>query len=336
MNRRTPINSKQKQDNTMSEPRITRRGAIKAGAALALPLLATSAEGALAAAQAKPTLTIGIATTGFGTYTNQQMAEEIAQLGLHTVQLFFTQKDSRYWKYNGRSDLADMTPQRCRAISETYRAAAIAIHSMGVYTNLIDPDEAERKANLDYFEAMMKVGAEMGVRAFITEAGHHRTQKTVPPIPYDFQEAVWKQTVATVKDLAERAARYQATVLIEPSYRGFFASAKRTRVFLGEVGSPRIRVLLDPANLLELNDLEEMFSQLTPYIDCLHAKDFKLHSDRGGATGEGDLDYQKFVNLAVKHTPRAPLILEYVGPNNYKQALAHLRQAMRQVGVGEK
>ena len=51
--------------------------------------------------------------------------------------------------------------------------------------------------------------------------------------------------------------------------------------------SPRIRALLDPANLLELNDLEEMFDQLESWIDCLHAKDRKLHVDRGVPAGQG-------------------------------------------------
>ena len=72
-----------------------------------------------------------------------------------------------------------------------------------------------------------------------------------------------------------------------------------------------------------------MFGQLGPYVDCLHAKDRKLHVDRGVAAGEGDVDYAKFVALAAKHTPKAPFILEYVGPKNYKQALAHLQKAMR-------
>jgi len=125
-------------------------------------------------------------------------------------------------------------------------------------------------------------------------------------------------------------------VLVEPFFRGFFASAKRTRVFLEEVGSPRIRALLDPANLLELNDLEEMFDQLAPWIDCLHAKDRKLHVDRGVPAGQGDLDYRKFVALAAEPTPNAPLVLEYVGPNDYKQALAHLRNTIRQVDVTER
>ena len=44
----------------------------------------------------------------------------------------------------GRSDL---TADRCQAIADTYRSAGITIHSIGVYTNLIHPDEAERRAN---------------------------------------------------------------------------------------------------------------------------------------------------------------------------------------------
>ena len=122
---------------------------------------------------------------------------------------------------------------------------------------------------------------------------------------------------------------------MEPFFRGFLASAKRTRLYLEEVGSPRIRALLDPANLLEINDLGEMFDQLEPSIDCFHAKDRKLHVDRGVAAGKGDLDYPPFVTLAAQRKPEAPLIMEYVGAENYKQALEHLRDTMRKVGVRE-
>jgi sugar phosphate isomerase/epimerase len=304
---------------------MTRRETLLAGAAAMLPLAAASAAGN-PQPQAAPT--IGIATLGFADYTNRRLAEELAAQGLRTVQLFLNQTDSRYWKYNGRSDLSALTAARCKEIAGAYRSAGIAIHSLGVYTNLIHPDEAERKANLAYFEAMMKAAQAMGVRTFITEAGHYEPEKPAP-VAYHFQEEVWKQMVATAKELAERAEKYDMTVLFEPFFRGFLASAKRTRLFLEEVNSPRIRALLDPANLLEVNDLDEMFEQLKPWIDCLHAKDRKLHVDRGVPAGQGDLDYRKFVALAARHTPQAPLILEYVGAGDYKQALAHLHDAMR-------
>jgi sugar phosphate isomerase/epimerase len=51
------------------------------------------------------------------------------------------------------------------------------------------------------------------------------------------------------------------------------------------------------------------------------------------AAGQGDLDYRKFVSLAAARTPKAPLVLEYVGPDNYRQALRHLRKAIREAGT---
>jgi sugar phosphate isomerase/epimerase len=141
--------------------------------------------------------------------------------------------------------------------------------------------------------------------------------------------------VTTGKELARMAGANDATVLLEPYFQGFLATAKRTRMFLEEVGSPRIRALLDPANLLEANDVEEMFHQLQPYIDCFHAKDRKLHVTRGVAAGAGDLDYRKFVTLAGERNPGVPLMLEYVGADNYRQALTHLRRVIREAGLAE-
>ena len=75
-----------------------------------------------------------------------------------------------------------------------------------------------------------------------------------------------------------------------------------------------------------------MFNQLSPWIDCIHAKDRKLHTPAGVAAGKGDLDYVKFVTLAARHTPHAPLILEYVGPEDYRESLAHLKNAITEAG----
>jgi sugar phosphate isomerase/epimerase len=314
----------------MPNHRITRREALVASAAAALPLaVSSSASAATTDATKTYAPVVGVSTLGFRDFTNAQLAEEFAKQGITDTQLFLLQKDSNYWKYNGRNDVSDMTDARCKAIADTYRSKGIAIHSIGVYTNLIHADEAERAANLTYFGDMMRIGAAMDVRVFVTEAGHYHPEGPAPAIPYHYQEEVWRRTVAVGKELAALAEKNDATVLIEPSFRGFFASAKRTRVFIEEVGSPRMRILLDPANLLEVNDQEEMFAQLGPYIDCLHAKDFKLHANGGVGAGKGDLDYDRFVALAAKHTPDAPFFLEYVGAKDYLPALALLQDALR-------
>ena len=309
--------------------RTTAQAAVVCGLGAAAPVTARAA-----AEQPAGKVQIGIATTGFTTLSNAALAKELSGAGIRVIQLFLTQTDSKFWKYNQRADVSSLTPERCREIAATYRDAGLSIHSIGVYSNMIHPDEAERQANLAYFEDMMKIGAHMGVHTFITEAGHYYDDKVpAPHVPLEFQDAVWPKMIATAKQLDALAAQHDAKVLFEPFYRGFLASAKRLRMFLEEVNSPRIRALLDAANLIEVNDVDEMFQQLTPWIDCIHAKDRKLHTDRGVAAGKGDLDYRRFVTLAAQRTPHAPLVLEYVGAADYRAALDHLRNVLREAGI---
>ena len=313
---------------------FSRREFLAAQGALLCGLAAAASPLRAAEEKAKPGLKIGIATFGFPELTNAALAKELAGAGLRRIQLFLAQADSKFWKYNGRSDVSSLTPARCLEIAAPYRDAGIELHSMGVYTNLIHPDEKERAANLAYFDAMMEVGGRMGVRTFITEAGHYQDPKApAPAVPLEFQDEVWPRMVATGRELAALAAKHDAKVLFEPFYRGFLASAKRLRMFLEELNSPRMRALLDAANLIEVNDVDEMFQQLTPWIDCIHAKDRKLHTDRGVAAGKGDLDYRRFVTLAAQRTPGVPLVLEYVGAADYRAALDHLRNTLRETGI---
>jgi sugar phosphate isomerase/epimerase len=278
---------------------------------------------------------IGMVTNEFREFTNRDLAKEFASEHIRRIQLFFVQTDSNYWKYGSRSELPGLTTERMKEIAGAYQSAGISIHSLAVYTTLIHPDPAERKANLLFFERMMTVGAEMGVHTFLTEAGHYLPEGSASRIPYDYQDKVWTLTIETVKELARIADANGATVLLEPFYMGVFSTAKRMRRFLEEVGSQRIRVNLDPANLLEVNDLEEMFDQLAAWTSSMHAKDRKLHFTQGVPTGKGDLDYPKFVKLAAKRTPGVPMFIEYVDAKTYRPALAHLRAVMKEAGVRE-
>ena len=312
----------------------SRRDVLKAGAAVALPMLGASPSARATTDTPAFAPTVGVSTLGFPNHTNQELARELTANGVDAIQLFLVQQDSKYWVYNGRNDVSALDAARCSAIADIYRSSGISIHSIGVYTNLVHADAEEREANLAYFEEMFRIGAAMDVRTLVTEAGHYEVDALGHGVPHYFREEVWRQMVDTGRELAAMAERHDGVVLFEPFYRGFFASAKRTRLFLEAVDSPRIRALLDPANLIELNDLGEMFAQLAPYIDCLHAKDRKLHVDRGVAAGQGDLDYNEFVALAARYVPHAPFILEYVGLDDYKPALALLQKAVRHYNTG--
>lgn len=270
---------------------------------------------------------IGLATNGFA-LTNDEMAELAAAAKVDGVQLFFTQKDSNYWRYNGRNDISALTPKECQRIADAYRSRHVEFFGLGVYTSLIEPDEADREKNLAYFADMARVAAAMGIKMLGTECGSVIVPGKGRDLTASLDEKNYSRLVDSVRKLIPLAEKHDLVIAFEPYFQDLLGSATATRYFLEEINHPRIRCQLDPANLLPHNTLEEMFAALGKYTVCVHAKDRKLHVTKGVAAGQGDLDYKKFVALAKQHCPDAPLIIEYVNQNTYQAALAHLRSVL--------
>ncbi|MCX6908480.1 MAG: sugar phosphate isomerase/epimerase [Verrucomicrobia bacterium] len=295
-------------------------GATAAG--LALPAVLAPE---LRAAPSKAPMKLGLATNGFNSLTNDEMAQLAADAKLDCVQLFFTQKDSNYWKYNKPVDVSAVTEAECHRIAKAYRSRGLEIQALGVYANLIEPDEAEREKNFQYFADMMRIAKTMNVRMLLSECGSIIVPGKGRDLSASLDERTWPRLVELTRKLIPLAEKHNVTIAIESYFQDLLGSATAVRYFMEEINHPRVRALLDPANLLPHNTLEEMFNALAPYIVAMHAKDRKLHVTQGVAAGKGDLDYRKYIALARKHCPNLPLVLEYVSPQSYQAALAHVR-----------
>lgn len=257
---------------------------------------------------------VGVVTRSFGQLSNEETADLLAEKGFRWTELCFSQTDSKYWVYNGRSDLSDMTDERSRTIVETYRSRGVEVPVLGVFTNLIDPDDAERDANLAYFERMMQIAAVNGIRTVVTECGFVPGARGVDA---DIYEEVFERLLTSFRWLLERAETYDLDIALEPCVIDIVPSAKRTADFISQLGSPRVKVLLDPANLLANSSEEDMFRYLGPHIAYLHGKDRKVNDRSGRLVGEGDVNWPLFLKLYHEHTEGVPFILEYVNINNF-------------------
>lgn len=255
---------------------------------------------------------IGVVTRSFGDRTNEETAEFLAANGLRSTELCFSQTDSKYWVYNGRSDLSDMTDERACGIARTYRGEGIDIAALGVFTNLIEPDDAERAANLAYFERMIQVAAAAEIPATATECGFLD--------PRGVNAAIYEETFQRLVDslgwLSDRAGRYGVDIALEACVIDVVPSAKRTADLIDQVGSSRLKVLLDPANLIANSSEEDMFRYLAPHISYFHGKDRKVNDRMGRVVGDGDIDWPLFLRLYHEHCDGTPFILEYVTPAN--------------------
>lgn len=268
---------------------------------------------------------MGIVTLTFPCRTNEEAAALIADNGFEAVQLFFSQTDSSGWRYNSRMDVSHIHGDESRRIVEPYRRRGLDVTALAVYTNPIEPDEAEWEANIAYFHDMMRIAQEMGISVLITEGGHIRATGG-EDLGATMSEASWHRIIAFGRRLVPEAEARGVVVAFEPYFLTQLSSAKRTRDFIEAVGSDRIRVMLDPANLLANNSLDEMFQQLSPFIVGVHAKDRKIGVHRGVPAGEGDLDYPRFIELLQEHVPDQPIIIEYVTEDTFLSARKHLTQ----------
>jgi sugar phosphate isomerase/epimerase len=257
---------------------------------------------------------IGVVSRSFPQLSNEQAAFLMAERGFAWTELCFSQTDSSFWKYNGRSDLSALTDARSREIVQTYRKHGIGVASIGVFTNLLEEDDEELDRNLAYFERHMQIAALNEVPFVATECGFISGKRGINADTY---ESAFERLLRSIQRLAERASHYGVAIALEPCVLDVLPSAKRTADFLKQTGSDSVKVLLDPANLIANSSEEDMFRYLTPYIAYFHGKDRKVGDTYGRAVGDGDIDWTAFLELYHRHTEGVPFILEYVNIDNF-------------------
>ena len=86
---------------------------------------------------------------------------------------------------------------------------------------------------------------------------------------------------------------------------------------INQIGSDRLKVLLDPANLIANSSEKDMFSYLSEHVGYFHGKDRKVNDRMGRVVGDGEIDWVEFLTLYHKHNEGAPFIFEYVKSDNF-------------------
>src|SRR5690625_5235493 len=114
---------------------------------------------------------VGVVTRSFPHLSNAEAAELIASNDFRWVELCLAQTDSKYWAYNGRSDLNDFSDAESKRVVQEYRSRGLEVPVLGVFTNLLEQDADEQQAYLDYFERMMQIAAVNEIPTVATECG---------------------------------------------------------------------------------------------------------------------------------------------------------------------
>ncbi len=195
----------------------------------------------------------------------------------------------------------EISDEQVRSIGEAAAKTGVEIVAVSGTYNMIHPDVSVRQVGHRRLEELARhcAGMSTGLITLCTGTRDPVDQWRAHP-DNDLPDA-WRDLLEAMETGLEIAERYDINLGIEPELANVINSAEKAHRLITELGSPRLKIVIDPANLFEVATLEEQRSTVSAAIDLLadrivmaHAKD--RNPDGSFATaGKGVLDYPHYL-----------------------------------------
>ncbi len=281
-----------------------------------------------AKAQAGPQIGILLGST-YTTGTLEERLDEAKAHGVECVQMSM-----------GCAGLPEMPDGMPAELPERMRRDAAArelrIASLQGTFNMCHPDEEHRRTGLRRLRVLAEACSPMGTSAIHICTGTRDPNSMWRRHPDNNTAEAWRDMVACVREATEIARQARVVLAFEPEVNNVVDSAVKARRLLDEVGSPSLKVTMDPANIFHAGALprmteilEEAFALVGKDIALAHAKDLDRDGDAGHkAAGEGLLDYDLYVRLLRAYRYQGPLLLHGLSRAQVPGCVAFLRRKL--------
>jgi sugar phosphate isomerase/epimerase len=203
-------------------------------------------------------------------------------------------------------------------IADAVRAAAIdhglAVTAVSATYNMIHPDPAIRQRGHDSLRVIARASHRMGTRLLTLCTGTRDPDDQWRAHPGNNRPEAWRDLVASMETALAIAEEHDVNLAIEPELANVVNSPAKARLLIDELSSPRLKVVLDPANLFEAVAVHEQraivaegIELLADHIIMAHAKD--RNADGGFVTaGTGVLDYDHYLRCLAGVKFDGPLV----------------------------
>ena len=228
-----------------------------------------------------------------------------------------------------------ISPALPAKIATAAKMRGLEIAAVSGTFNMIHSDKAQRDAGFRGLEAIAASCQALGTRLITLCTGTRDPNDMWRAHPDNDSENVWRDLLASMQRAVQIAERHDLCLGIEPELANVINSAPKARRLLDEMKSPRLRIIMDGANLLRPSDMararsiwQGAFDLLAPDIAMVHAKDI-TNDGRFVAAGKGALDYRFYVELIRKANFTGPFVLHGLAENEVENAAIFLRDTMK-------
>jgi sugar phosphate isomerase/epimerase len=237
--------------------------------------------------------------------------------------------------------------EKIRAIRDGFDAENVVIAEVGAWKNMLDPDAAARKANLDYVTERLALADAVGARCCVDIAGSYNPTIWYGMDPKNLSKQFFDATVENCRHVIDaiRPTRTRFTIEMMPwalpdgpdSYLSLIKAVDR----------PAFAVHLDVCNVINSPErfynnkavIEDCFRKLARWIVSCHAKDlawipeYNVHFAEV-IPGRGVVDYGAYLHELSMLAVDAPLMLEHLKNSvEYDEGRAYIQKVAAQTGI---
>ncbi|WP_078579373.1 sugar phosphate isomerase/epimerase family protein [Salipaludibacillus agaradhaerens] len=271
-------------------------------------------------------MSVGVLAHLFGKQPYEKLATQVGAYGFTNIQLALWKAIDNY----PFSEQRVLSPALAKKIADEFAKHGVSISVLACYLHLFERDAEAREVTLERYKECIRHARFFGAPMVATEVG----KPTSPSHKED-----WKILVRSVADLAKEAEKWGVFLGLEAANGHLAGTASQLKALIDDVKSSHIGVVIDPGNLMTKENfssqddvIAEAFDLLGDRIIAAHAKDRKF-SETGELlvfpAGQGEMNYDRYLNLLEKTKPDVPIILEECRPEEMGKSKRYI-ESIRQ------
>jgi sugar phosphate isomerase/epimerase len=207
-----------------------------------------------------------------------------------------------------------IAPTIADEIAKASAASGVAIAAISGTYNMIHPEPPVRADGLARLATLIRAAPLMGTRLVTLCTGTRDPRDQWKHHPENSSKEAWRDLLEEMGKAVALAEEFGIDLGIEPELANVVSSAEQARRLIDELKSPRLRIVLDPANLFEVALPRESQSIIAQAVDLLgnrivmaHAKDRRANGEFTAA-GSGVIDFPHFVRCLRSAGFDGPLV----------------------------
>jgi sugar phosphate isomerase/epimerase len=237
--------------------------------------------------------------------------------------------------------------ERIAAIRSGFAAENVVVAEVGAWKNMLDPDPATRRANLDYVTQRLALADLVGARCCVDIAGSFHPKIWYGMHPKNLSREFFDATVENCRHAIDGVKPAHTRFTIEMMPWSLPDSPDSYLELIKAVDRPAFGVHLDVCNVINSPSrfygnsavIEECFRKLGPWIISCHAKDlawvpeYNVHFAEV-VPGRGEIDYATYLRELSRLPIDAPLMLEHLKTaEEYDEGRAYIQRIAGQTGI---